>query len=188
LQSFDELNHIFTHAGDIVCFQAPPEKISGKGLGHFKDGNDAFISARLETAPFTNISFRPEEIHGASGIGHVLKPFSKWDTGIGDETFRFSAQHHSIPHFHPNRRATIKTWRIDPDGFSRKKPADRQRFEPSLSEPFLKAINGDTIMSRKIVERRKRSDVIGVWIKPPRKHGKRKKLMYCLSPLFNRDG
>jgi hypothetical protein len=170
--------------GNIISVQALPEEIPGKPLGHFKYRNDPFFRARLKAAPFANILFRPEEIHGASRIGNVVKPFSKRNRGIGHQTYRFSALHNAILHFHRDRRSTIKTRRIDPDGSSRKKPADRQRLEPSLAEPFLMAINADAVVGWKIVKRRKRGDVIGVWVKPPREHGKRKKLMDRLSPLF----
>jgi hypothetical protein len=187
LQSFDQLNHIFTHVGNIVRVQALSEKISGKGLGHIEHRNEPLLCTRLETAPFANILFRPEEIHGASGIGNVFEPFSKGDAGICDQAFGFCAEHSSVLHFHSNRRATIKTGCIDTDCFTREKPADRQRFEPSLAEPFLLAINSDTILGWKIVERRKRGDEIGVWIKPPREHGKGKELVNSFPPLFDGD-
>jgi hypothetical protein len=70
--------------GNIIRVQASPEKIPGKGLGHIRQRDDPCLGAGLETAPVTNILFRPEEIHGASGIGYVFEPFPKRDGGIGD--------------------------------------------------------------------------------------------------------
>jgi hypothetical protein len=169
---------------NVIRFKALPEEIPGKGLGHIEHWNDPFFGARLETGPVANILFRPEEIHGASRIGNVFEPFSKRNAGICNQTSRFSALHHAVLHFHPDRLAAIKTGRIDPNGLSREKPADRQRFEPSLAEPFLMAIYRDAVLGWKIVERRKRGDEIGVRIKPSREHGKRKELMNRLSPLL----
>ena len=116
--------------------------------------------------------FRPEEIHGASGIGNVLEPFPERDGGVGDRGCGFRAEHHPVLHFHPNRQAAIQTGRVDPDGFPGKEPADRQRFKPSLGEPFLLGVNGDTVLGGKIIERRKGSDIFSVRIEPPGEPGK----------------
>ena len=64
----------------------------------------------------------------------------------------------AIPHFDGDRFTAIKTWGVDADPFPRKQPADRQRFESSLREPLLLAINGDAKLGRLIVERGKRDD------------------------------
>ena len=170
MERFDQRNHVFAHVGDIIRVETPPEKVSRKGLGHIEQRYDPFLSPRLETAPLANILLRPEEIHGASGIGDVFEPVSKGNAGIGDQAFWFSVQHRAVLHFHSDRRAAIKARRIDPDRLSRKKPADRQRFEPSLAEPFLLAVYCDTVLGREVVKGGKRGDVIGVWVKPSREH------------------
>jgi hypothetical protein len=170
--------------GNIIRVQASPEKIPGKGLGHIRQRDDPCLGAGLKTTPVANILFRPEEIHGASGIGNIFEPFSKRDRGISDQSSGFRAEQNPVLHFHPNRQAAIQAGRLDPDRFPGKKPADRQRFKPSLPEPFLPAVNGDAVLGGKIIKRRKGSDGIGVWKKPSGEHGKREELLNSLSPLF----
>jgi len=89
--------------GNIIRVQASPEKVDGKSLRHIKQRNNPFFSARLESAPVVNMLFRPEEIHGASGIGSVFEPFSKRDARVCDQAFRFGTLHNPVLHFHPNR-------------------------------------------------------------------------------------
>jgi len=115
--------------------------------------------------------FRPEEIHGASGIGQVIEPILKGNTRISHNTFRFSVQDCSILHFYPDRRTAIQTGSFDLDCLAWKKPADRQRFEPSLSEPLLLTVDADAVLGGQVAKRRKRADVIGIWKYPGRKTG-----------------
>jgi hypothetical protein len=119
------LHHIFLHVGHIICVQASSEKVARKSFRHIKQRNDPFFGARFETAPFMNMLFRPEEIHGTSGIGQVFEPLPERDASICDQTFRFCSLYHPVFHFNFNRRSAVKTWSIDLDCFSRKKPADR---------------------------------------------------------------
>jgi hypothetical protein len=130
--------------------------------------------------------FRPEEIHGASGIREVVEPLPKRDGCISNQTFRFGPLEFTILHYHSDRRSTVKTRSIDLDTFAWKKPADRQRLEPSLAEPFLLTFNGDAILGGKVVERGKRGDVVGIRKQPTGK-SRGKKFMNCLSPLLGRD-
>ena len=115
--------------------------------------------------------FRPEEIHGTSGIGQIVEPIPKGNTRISHDTFRFSVQNNTVFHFHFDRRTAIQTGRIDLHGFTRKKPADRQRFESSLAEPLLLTVDGDAVLGGKVAERRKRADVVGIGKQPGRKAG-----------------
>ncbi len=125
----------------IIWIQTALKKITGKTSGHIKQWNDSFFGVCFETAPITNMLFRPEEIHSASGMGQVIKPLAKRDTGVGNKTFWVSFFNHTIFHFHFDRRSTVKTGSINPDNLPREKPADRQRLKSSLTEPFLLAIN-----------------------------------------------
>ncbi len=68
------------------------------------------------------------------------------------QTLRVRAQNLTVPYLHPCGLPAIQTWRIDPDGFAGKKPADRQRFKCSLAEPLLLTVDGDAELRRKIVE------------------------------------
>ena len=115
--------------------------------------------------------FRPEEIHGTSGIGQVGEPILKGNRGISHDTFRFSFQDCAILHFHSDWRTAIQTGSIDLHCFTREKPADRQRFESSLAEPLLLAVDGDTVLGGQAAERRERADVVGIGKQPGRKAG-----------------
>ena len=115
--------------------------------------------------------FRPEEIHGTSGIGQVGEPILKGNRCISHDTLRFSIQDGAIFHFHSDRRTAIQTGSIDLHCFTWKKPADRQRFESSLAEPFLLAVDGDAVLGGKVAERWERADVVGIGKQPGRKAG-----------------
>jgi hypothetical protein len=104
------------------------------------------------------VLFRPEEVHGASGIADILIPSPERNGHMSNDTVRFGVQEGAILHLQPNRQPAIQTGRINSDCFTRKEPADRQRLERSLGKPLLLAINGDTILSGQVVERRKRCD------------------------------
>jgi len=108
--------------------------------------------------------FRPEEVHRASGIGGIFKPLPERHGHVGHQTFRLGSKDLPVSNLHSNRKPAIETGDIDLNRFSGEEPADRQRFKTSLAEPFLLSFNGDSILSRKVVERGKRGDVIRVGI------------------------
>ena len=107
--------------------------------------------------------FRPEEIHRTSGVGGVGHPFSHGNGYMANQSFRVLRLNLAVLDLDGNGLFTIKADGIDLYGLSRKQPADRQRFKGSLGEPLLLAVDGQTIISRDIVERGKRCDVIGSW-------------------------
>ncbi len=151
----DQLRHIFCHAGHVISVQPPGKQFERKKPDHTGQGIDAGLSARFKIVPVFNMLFRPEEIHGTSGIGKIIKPISERYRYISHYTFRIAVLDLAVFHLHPYRRTAIQTGRIDLYCFSRKKPADRQRFESSLGEPFLLAVNGDSILGREVAEGRK---------------------------------
>jgi hypothetical protein len=63
--------------------------------------DNSFFSARFETAPLTDVLFRPEEIHGASAIGKVLEPFPERYRCVADHTFRLGLLDQAVFHLHP---------------------------------------------------------------------------------------
>ncbi len=128
--------------------------------------------------------FRPEEIHGTSGIRHVVEPILKGYRCISHYTYRFCIQDCSILHFHADRRTTIQTRSINLYCFTWKKPADRQRFEPSLAEPLLLTIDSDAVLGGKVAEWRKRADVVGIGKQPGRKAGWKKLMQGFTSLLY----
>jgi hypothetical protein len=104
--------------------------------------------------------FRPEEVHGASGIGNILRPPPIRYGHIPHEAFGFGSQDFPIADLHAYREATVKTGSIDLHCFAGKEPADRQRLEPSLAEPFLPAIDGDPVLGGEVVKGSKRGDIV----------------------------
>ncbi len=90
--------------------------------------------------------FRPEEIHGASGSREVVEPFPKGNSHVTRYPLRLDAKDVPIANFYANGEITIQTWAIDSNHFSRKEPADGQRLKPTLSEPLLLTIYGDSVL------------------------------------------
>ena len=102
--------------------------------------------------------FRPEEKHRTSGVSDIRHPFGYRNGYIADQSCRIGLFDDAVTHFDGDGISTIETWGVDANPFPRKQPADRQRFESSLREPLLLAINGDAKLGRLIVERGKRDD------------------------------
>ena len=104
--------------------------------------------------------FRPEEVHGTSGTGHVLKPLPERYSHVANDIIGLCFQEDPIPNFNLNGLSTIEAGGIDPNRFAGKKPADRQRLKGSLAKPSLLALDGKPILSGKIVEGGKGDDII----------------------------
>lgn len=113
-----------------------------------------------------NMPFRPEEVHGRSGIADVFKPFPERNGDIGRVFQGFFIQDPTVPENDLKRFTTIQTGEIHRYRLAREEPADRQRFESSLAEPFLPAVDGDAVMGGEVVEGGKGDDVVGSWIEP----------------------
>ena len=110
--------------------------------------------------------FRPEEIHGTSGIRDILQPLGDGNRNVADEFRHIGGYNYAIRYLQPNGFAAIQTDRIHLNRFTRKQPADRQRFKGSLAEPLLPAIDCYPVLGRQVVKRRKRGYIIGVWEQP----------------------
>ncbi len=67
--------------------------------------------------------------------------------------------------------AAVQAYRVYLNGFSGKKPADRQRFKCSLAEPFLLAVNGEPVVGGQVVEGRKGNNAVCFGEKPAGKAG-----------------
>ena len=65
-----------------------------------------------------------------------------------------------VANLHAHRQTAIQAGSINLHHFTRKEPADRQRFEPSLAEPFLLALDGDPVLGREVVKGREGGDVV----------------------------
>jgi hypothetical protein len=129
--------------------------------------DSAILGSGIKLCPVTEMLFRPEERHGASGITHILSPLSQGNGNISDQILRIGLEYDPISDLNLDRITAIQTRGVDPDHFSRKQPADRQRLEGSLRRPLLLAVNSDSELRGKMVKGCKRGDVIRIWIQPP---------------------
>jgi hypothetical protein len=100
----------------------------------------------LELCPVSNVLFRPEEIHGASGVRDVVEPLPERNRYIGGYTIGLHAKHGPITNFYADGESAIETRTIYLDRFPWKEPADRQRLKSSLSEPLLFTIYANTVL------------------------------------------
>jgi len=110
--------------------------------------------------------FRPEEIHGASGIGEVFIPFPHGNSYISHQSFRFNAEENAVFDIHPHGQPAIQTGGIDPDGLPGKKPAHGQRLKSSLAKPLLLTIDRQPILGRNIAKGGKGGDIVRPREKP----------------------
>jgi hypothetical protein len=158
--------------GDIILIHPPLKVRSGKKFDHIRKRGNALISPFDKGGPVANMLFRPEEVHGASGIARIFKPFPEGHGDIGLVPSCFLLIHDdTIPDLNTERLTTVQAGRIYDHFFAGEKPADRQRFKGSLAEPFLLTFNGDAVLGGQIVERGKGNDVIGSRVKPSRYAG-----------------
>jgi len=130
------------------------------------------------------VLFRPEEVHGASGIGKVFNPPPERDSDITDDLIGTFAHDFPIPGFYEERLSAIQTGGVHPHRFTRKKPADRQRFKTSLAEPSLLTVKGNAVLGGKIIKRGERGDEIRSGMKPPW-NPSGKKVVQDLPPFFS---
>jgi hypothetical protein len=104
--------------------------------------------AGIEARPVAHMLFRPEEVHSASGIGNIFHPPPEGDGHISRDSFRIGAENLPVADLDLKGLSAVKTGRIDLYDLPWEKPADRQRFKPSLPKPFLLPINRDAILCR----------------------------------------
>lgn len=126
----------------------------------------ALCDFMVELRPALPMFFRPEEVHGTSGEGDIGQPFYKRHRYVADNFSRFLLLYFAVTYIDTDRFAAIRARRFDVDCFSGKKPADRQRFEGSLAEPLLPAIDRNPILCWKVVERCERYDQIATRVEP----------------------
>jgi len=90
--------------------------------------------------------FRPEVVHCTSGKVPPFRPFQKGNRHVPDQPFGIHIQDVPVLDLQMNWFTAIETGSVDLDCLAWEKPADRQRFEGSLAEPFLPATDGDSIL------------------------------------------
>ena len=110
--------------------------------------------------------FRPEEVHARSTIGSGLKGPADLTVGITDNGLRLDGEEFLILHFHYHRLPTIQTVGLKMHFLAGEEPADRQRFETSLGEPFLFTVYGDAVLGGLVVEGRERGNPVRLGVDP----------------------
>ncbi len=110
--------------------------------------------------------FRPEEVHASSTGGAVLGWSAHFAVGVTHYPFRAGGKHLLILHLNGNGFTAVQAWGIDTDRLSGEQPADRQRLEASLGEPFLFAVHGDAVLGRQVVERGQGYNIVGPGVDP----------------------
>jgi len=114
------LTAIFPAAGDPIRIQSPTKIIARKKLDQLSQRNNAFLGRRVETGPVSDMLFRPEEVHGASGIGNVFHPPPERYGYVSHETLRIGAEDFPVPDLYPDRKPAIQTGGIYLHRFPRK--------------------------------------------------------------------
>ncbi len=96
----NEFPYILLIIGDIIRVQPPGEQATRKNFYQSRQLNNPFLGTRFETAPVTDVLFRPEEVHGTSAIGKIFEPFPKRYGCVPYQTFRLSSLYETIFHLH----------------------------------------------------------------------------------------
>jgi hypothetical protein len=87
------------HVRNVIGVHTFSKKLIGKETHDIGQLHETVFGSGLVTAPFPDMFFRPEEVHGASGKRKVTKPFSKGDGRIGDDPFRLLPNYLTVLHF-----------------------------------------------------------------------------------------
>ena len=157
---FAQLDCILPAAGDPIIIKTSAKVVSRKECNQIAKRDDTVVGVGLKAGPVPHVLLRPEEVHGASGIGYVLEPLAEGYCYISYQSLRFGSQHLSVPHLHGKRLSAVQAGGVDANLFPREEPADRQRFKASLTVPFLPAVDRNVVLGRQMVKGGKRGDVV----------------------------
>jgi len=69
-----EFARIDAAARGVIWLEPLLEHIPGEQFDQVREGDHALFRSAIEPGPVSDVLFRPEEVHGASGIGKALKP------------------------------------------------------------------------------------------------------------------
>jgi hypothetical protein len=120
-------------------------------------------------------------------MGQPFQPSGEGGGHISGDTIRGGSCDTSVLHLHLKRLAAIKARSFDLHEFSWKKPANCQRLEASLSEPFLLPSNREAILGGKVAEGRKTADIVRIGKQPHSQYSRRHQLLEGLAALFHRE-
>lgn len=160
--------HVFLPPGEIIRLQSFAEKVNRERFNEISQGDQATLLLGIVIGPIMKMLFRPEEVHGTSGKGHVLPPLQQRHGYVSNDLIGFGFFKLSVFDSDPDRFTAIQTGRVYLNRLARKEPADRQRFERSLAEPFLLSLNGDPVLVREVVKGRHGNENIRFWEEPAR--------------------
>ena len=106
--------------------------------------------------------FRPEEVHVGSPVSAARAVHPEGSGGVSHDRVRLDRHHLLVAHNDNHGCPAVQAGSIHPYSLSRKEPAHRQRFEPSLGEPFRFPFYGDAILVGQVVKRCNRNDLVGL--------------------------
>jgi hypothetical protein len=107
LEYCEHVGSIVESFGEIIRVRALPEIIDGKKLERVSQGHDAVVCGRIKMSIVPNVLFRPEEVHGASGIAEVLVPPPERNSHISHNGIRLDYPEMAILNFQMNGQTAI---------------------------------------------------------------------------------
>jgi hypothetical protein len=151
---------ILSTVGNPIRVQPPAKIVTGKEFDQVNKGDNPLGRGRIKAGPIPNVLFRPEEVHGTSGMGNIFCPLPIRYGYITHEPFWVGTEDLPVADLHGYWETAVEAGSIDLHRFTWKEPADRQRFKPSLAEPFLLTLDGDPVLSGQVVEGSEGGDVV----------------------------
>jgi hypothetical protein len=107
LEGGQYLMEVFPAAGKPIVVKTPAKEFPWEKFEQVLERDDSFSGRGVKLRPIPYMLFRPEEIHGASGVRPVFRPFSQRDCNITHYFRRFDSYEIPIAHFHRHWIATI---------------------------------------------------------------------------------
>jgi hypothetical protein len=170
--------------GDIV--QTPPkaENRIAEQVGPEGKGFQGLDIIRVEGTPITGMFFRPEEVHARSAVGAGFDRTAHLAVGVTHDGFGLNGEKDFVFHLNYHGLPAIQTIGLQTNFLAGKQPANRQRFEPSLGEPFLLTVYGHPVLGGLVVEGWKGGDPIRLRMKPAGDAGGHQ-IVEQLAPFFH---
>jgi hypothetical protein len=128
--------------------------------------------------------FRPEEVHARSAIGPGFERTAHLAVGVAHDGLGLHREYFLILHLNHHALSAVQTVGVETHHLPGKQPANRQRFESSLSEPLLLAVYGHAVLGRLVVEGWKRGNPVRLGMDPARDAGSHQ-VVDQLAPFFH---
>jgi hypothetical protein len=93
---------------NVILVHAPFEVGLGEKLDHIGQRRDSFVAPFGKGIPAANMLFRPEEVHGASGVSRIFKLFPKRNSDVGRVSRGVFVQYFAVPQDHAEWFAAIE--------------------------------------------------------------------------------